>query len=139
MFTGNEIRLPDSMLLMHDVAAYDATILIDDEGTVPAFADGTYGTLRNAVSIVGIAELIAGLLLHVIGYDTLVGNGCPYILVLVDIDYVWLSLNAHAGIDRFHVTLKILRLWMIDAVACRRLYPQRTLQRLLNADDVAVG
>ena len=139
MLLGDVVGLPDGVLLVHDVAADDASVLIDQYGAVATFADGADGTLRNAYGIVGIGELVAGLLLHVIGYHPLVGNGGPEVLVTVDEDDVRISLYAHLGIDLPHVSLEVLGLRMVDAESCRRLDPQRTLQCFLHTDDVAVG
>ena len=136
---GNEVGLPDGMLLVHDVATDDAAVLIDDEGTVAALADGGDDALRHAVVVVGIAKLVEQLLLHVVGHHTLVGNGCPEVLVAVNIHYVGAALYAHATVDLLHVALKVLALGVVDAEACRSLDPERSLQGFLDADDVAVG
>ena len=57
----------------------------------------------------------------------------------VNVHHVWRSLNTHAGIDLPDVALEILALGVIDTEPCCSLNPQCSLQRLLNADDVAVG
>ena len=126
------------MLLSHDVAAHQSTVLIDDDGTVAALADGADVALRNTVRVVGVAELIAGLLLHVIGHDTLVGYRCPEVLVTVEVHHVGLTLDTHLGIELLHVALKTLRLRMIDAETCRGLNHQVAVKHLLDADDIAV-
>ena len=74
------------------------------------------------MGIIGIAELIEQLLLHVVAHHTFVGNGTPQVLVPVDIDNAGYGLNTHAGKDLFHVAFKTLRLWMIYTVAGSRFY-----------------
>ena len=137
--TGYLVGLPNGVLLVHDVAAYQLSVVIDEHGTIATLADGADDTLGNAVGVVGIAELIAGLLLHVIGNDSLVGNRCPHVLMAVDIHHVGMSLDAHASEGLLHVALEVLRLWVVDAETCRCLHEQGAFQRLLDADDIAVG
>ena len=73
--------------------------------------------------IVGVAKLIEQLLLHIIGYYTLVRNSRPEIFVTVDINHIRRTFYAHSSVHLFHVALKGLCLWVIDAEACCRLYP----------------
>ena len=138
---GNLVGTPHRVLLVHHVAAHHATVVIDDQRTVAALADRADGTLRYAYTfrIVGIGELIEQLLLHVVADDALVGDGAPHVLVLVDVNNLGDALDTHAGKGLLHVALERLGLRVIDAVACRRVNPQRTIQGLLNAVDVAVG
>ena len=91
------------------------------------------------MSIVGVTELMEQLLLHVIGNDTLVGNGCPEVLMAVNIDNVRLALNAHASQHLLHVAFEGLCLGMIDTEARGCLNPQVSVKRLLDALDIAVG
>ena len=72
--------------------------------------------------IVGIAELIEQLLLHVIAHHAFVGDGSPEVFVAVDIDDTWYGFDTHACKDLLHVALKALCLWMIDAIAGCCLY-----------------
>ena len=105
------------MLLVHDVTAYESSVVIDDDGTVAAFTDGADDTLRDALRIVGITKFIQQLLLLVVGHDTFVRNGTPQVLVTVDINDAWYRLDTHTGKGLFHVTLKRLRLGVIDTIA----------------------
>ena len=109
---------PHRVLLVHDVAADYHSVFINENSTVATLANRTDGALWNTMGIVGIAELIAGLLLHVISHYTLVGNGGPHILMTVDIHNVRHSLYAHATEGLLHVAFEILRLRMIDTIAC---------------------
>ena len=136
---GNVIGLPYGMLLMHDVAAYQSSVFIHQECTVATLADRNDVSLRNTYGIIGIAKLIVGLLLLVISHHTLVGYRGPEVLMAVYINHVGLSLYTHAGIYLLHVALKVLRLWVVDTKTCRSFNPQRTFQRFLYTDDVAVG
>ena len=124
---------------MHDVKADNAAVVVDNEGTVLTLADGADVALRYAVVVVGITEFVEQLLLHVVTHHTLVGDGAPHVLVLVDVNNGRNSLNAHASEGLLHVTFKSLCLRMVDAVACRGVDPQGTVQCLLNAVDIAVG
>ena len=139
MLLRDVVSLPHRLLLAHDVAAYQSPVLVDQDCSVATLVDGGNGALGNAVSIVGIGKRIAGLLLHVIGNDTLVGNRCPEVLVPVYEHDIGLTLDTHAGIDLLHVALETFRLRMIYAETCRCLNPQVAVQHFLNADDVAVG
>ena len=132
------VGCPYRLHLVHDVAAYQSAIVIDHDGTVATLADGADGSLRNTVCVVGVSELVQQLLLHVIGHDALVGNGCPQVLVAVNIDNVRLTLDTHASEHLLHVALEGLCLRMIDTEARTCLNPQVAVQRLLNALDVAV-
>ena len=127
------------MLLVHHVAAGYHTVVVDDERTVATLADRADGTLWYATGIVGIAELKERLLLHIVAEHTLVGDRHPHVLVLVDIDDGRYGLNTHTGKSLLHVTLKRLRLWMIDAVAGSSINPQCTVKCFLNGVDVTVG
>ena len=126
------------MLLMHDVAAYYASVVIDDDGAVATFADRAYHSLRHAVRIVGIAELEEQLLLLVVADDTLVRNGAPEVLVLVDIDHTRNRLDTHACKGLLHVALESLCLVVIDTVARGCLYQQVTVEHFLDRDDITV-
>ena len=127
------------MLLVHDVAANDASIIVDDQRTIATFADRGDVSLWYTMGIVCISEFKQQLLLHVVGYDTLVGDSCPEVLVAIDIYYVGRSFDTHATIDLLHVALEVLRLWVVDAESCCCLNPQSAFQCLLDADDIAVG
>ena len=140
LLLGQVVVLPDNMLLVHDVAADNASVSIHDDSTVPALADRAYLTLRDACHVTGIAELIVLLLLHVIGHDTLAGHQHPEVLVLVDIHPRRdVALDAHLTESLLHVALEGLCLRMVDAETRRGLHPQGTVQTLLNTDDIAVG
>ena len=91
------------------------------------------------MGIVGITELVGGLLLHVETDHALVGNGTPEVLVAVHIDDARNGLDTHAGEILLHVALKTLCLRMVDAVAGGRLDEQVAVQRLLDGVDVTVG
>ena len=119
----NVVVLPYSMLLTHDIAAYDATVFIDYQRTVATLANGGYIALWHTMGVVSISELIEQLLLHVVGYNTFIGNSCPEVLVSVDVYDVWCSFYTHATVDLLHVALKVLALWVVDAEACCRLNP----------------
>ena len=136
---GHVVGLPDGVLLVHDVAAYNPSVIIDQDGTVRAFADGADGSLWNALRGVGVAELVEQLLLHVVGHNTLVGNRCPQVLMAVDIHDVGFALNVHAAEHLLHVAFEILRLRVIDTIARGRLNPECAVQRLLNVEHVAVS
>ena len=139
LLCGNVAGAPDGMLLMHHVTTYKASVIIDDDGTVLTLTDRAYQSLRYAVSVVSIAELIRGLLLHVKTDDSLVGNGSPEVLVTIHINDAWDGLDTHSGEILLHVALETLCLRMIDAVARGCLDEQVTVQRLLNGVDVTVG
>ena len=126
------------MLLVHDVAADNPTVIIHDEGTVLTLADGADGSLRNTMCIVGIAKLIEQLLLHVIAHHTFVGDGPPKVLVAVDIDDAGDGLDTHSGKYLFHVALETLCLWMIDTISGGSLYEQVTIEGLLHRVDITV-
>ena len=139
MLTGYLVVCPNGLLLVHDVTANNHSVFIDEDGTIATFANGADIALRNTMSIIGIAELIAGLLLHVISHNALVGNGSPHIFMTIDIYNVRNSLDTHTTEGLLHVALEVLRLRMIDTIACRGLDEKCSFQRLLNADNVAVG
>ena len=88
--------------------------------------------------IVGIAELEEQLLLLVVADDTLVRNGAPEVLVLVDIDHTRNRLNTHACKSLLHVAFESLCLVVIDAVARGCLYQQVTVEHFLDRDDITV-
>ena len=88
--------------------------------------------------VVGIGELVVGLLLHVVGNDTFVGYRGPKVLVLVHIHHIRLTHDAHAGIYLFQVALETLCLGVVYAEAGGSLYPQVAIEHLLQADDIAV-
>ena len=136
---GNLIGAPDGLLLVHHVAAYKTSVVINDDGTVLTLTDGAYQTLRHAMCVVSVTELIGCLLLHVEADHALVGAGAPEVLVAVDIHDAWNGLDTHPGKILLHVALETLCLWMIDAITGSRLNQQVTVQRLLNGVDVAVG
>ena len=108
MLTGYLVVCPNGLLLVHDVTANNHSVFIDEDGTIATFANGADIALRNTMSIIGIAELIAGLLLHVISYHALVGNGGPYILMTIDIHNVRNSLDTHTTEGLLHVALEVL-------------------------------
>ena len=123
MLLGNVFVAPYGMFLVHDVAAYQSSIVIHNDGTILALADRTHCTLRYTLVVISIGEFIEQLLLHIVGNHTFVGNSGPEILVAIDIDDIGRALNTHARIDLFHVALKALRLGMIDTETCRCLNP----------------
>ena len=127
------------MLLVHDVAADDASVVVNYDGAVLALADGTDVALRHAGVVVGVSKLVEQLLLHIVAEYALIGDGAPDILILVNVNNRWHALNAHSRESLFHVTLEGLRLWVIDAVSCRRIDPQRAVECFLDAGNIAVG
>ena len=52
------VSCPYRVLLVHHVAANDATVVIHHECTVAALADRTDSALWYSVCVVGVAELI---------------------------------------------------------------------------------
>ena len=136
---GYLVGLPDGVLLVHDVAAGDASVFVDDECSVTTLADRADVTLRYTAGIVGIAKLKEGLLLHVVTEHTLVGDGSPYVLVLVNVNDGGDGLDTHPGEGLLHVAFERLALRVIDAVAGGRADPERTVECLLYAVDIAVG
>ena len=127
MLLGDVVGSPYRMLLVHNVATYHSSVLIDNNGSVTTFSDRADDTLRNTVTVVCVSELVKQLLLHIIGYDTFVWNRSPEVLVSVEIDDIRLSFYSHTGIDLFHVTLKSLCLRVIDTIACGGKNPQITV------------
>ena len=61
------------MLLVHDVAADNTTVIIDNQCTIATLADRGDNTLGHAMGIIGIGKFKEQLLLHVIGHNALVG------------------------------------------------------------------
>ena len=106
------------MLLAHDVAADDAAVIIDNHSTIATLTDRGDHTLRNTMGIVSIAKLKEQLLLHVISYHTFVGDGCPEVLMTVNIYYAGRTFDTHSSINLLHIALKALCLRVIDAEAC---------------------
>ena len=104
------------MLLVHHVAAHHPAVVIDDDGTVLTFADGTDDALRHTHRIVGIAEFEEQLLLLVVGHDALVGDSAPEVLMTVYEDHRGDGLDTHPGEILLHVALEGLCLRMIDTV-----------------------
>ena len=100
---GDAVGDPHGVLLVHDIAASNTPVVVDNQRTVATFADGADVALRYAVSIVGVGKLIKQLLLHVVADDALVGDGTPDVLVLVDIDDVGNIFYTHAGERLLHL------------------------------------
>ena len=135
---GDLVGSPNGMLLVHHVAADDTSVIIDDECTVLTLADGADDTLRYTLRVVGIAELIEQLLLHVIAYHTLVRDRSPEVLVSVDIDDAGDGLDTHPGEYLFHVALEALCLRMVDTITGSCLYQQVAVECLLHRVDITV-
>ena len=104
------------MLLMHDVAAHDAPVAIDDECSFTTFTNRADITLRHSCHLVAVGKLVVLLLLHIVSHDTLVRNYRPEVFMTVDKHLRrGVALYAHATIDLLHVAFEALRLRMIDA------------------------
>ena len=127
------------MLLVHHVTAHHSSIIIDNHGTILTFTDRTDNTLRYAHRIVGVAEFEKELLLLIVGYYSLIGNGTPKILMTVDKDNAWDGFNTHPCEVLLHVALKGFSLWMVHTVTRSSLNQQVAIECLLNAVDVAVA
>ena len=126
------------MLLVHDIAANQTTIIINDDCTIAAVADRTDHSLWNTLCIVGITKLIEQLLLLVIADYTLVGDGTPEVLMSVDEHHRRDGFDTHASKSLFHITLEGFRLGVIYTVARRGLDEQVTVEHLLDGVDVTV-
>ena len=132
------IVFPRRGLLSADVTANDASIAVDYECTVETLTDRAHLTLRDGIGIVGIAELVDELLLHVVADNAFVGDVAPEVLLAVDIDDRRQSVDAETCEDLTQVAFEALRLWVVDAVSGSRLYPQLAAHAELNAFDVTV-
>jgi hypothetical protein len=53
---GDKVVFPYCMLLVHNVTADDASIIVDNHSTITTFADRSYYTLRNTTVVVSIAK-----------------------------------------------------------------------------------
>ena len=71
---------------MHDIAADDAAVIINNQRTIATFTDRADITMGYALGIVSIAELEEQLLLHVVADNTFIGNGAPYVFVLINVN-----------------------------------------------------
>ena len=105
------------MLLVHHIAADDTSVLIHDQRTFPTLTDRDDRTLGHTMRVVCITEFEKQLLLLVVAHHTLIGNGSPEILVVIDKYHTGNRLDTHPRECLFHITLKTLCLMVIDAIA----------------------
>ena len=135
----DKVSLPDNVLLVRDITTHDAAVSVHQQRSVATLAQRAYLTRRHTACIGTIAEFVVLLLLHVIGHHALAGHHSPQVLMLVDINQRRdIAINTHLGIDLLHVALEALCLRVIDADTRQGTNPQRTLQTLLDTDDIAV-